>query len=228
METEFDVIAQGQLDWRAMLKRFYQPFKVTVEDTMENAERASGERILGVHPESGAQILCRIGRYGPMAQIGGPDDEEKQFASLLPGQSIETLTLEEALDLFKLPRTLGEHEGKKVTAAIGRFGPYVRYDGKFVSLKAAEGDDPYTVTLERAMELIQAKLEADAKALIKVFEEDDTVRVLNGRYGPYIKAGRVNATIPKDEEPSEVTWERAQELIEEAKKRPKRGRRKKS
>ena len=155
VETEFDVIAQGQLDWRAMLKRFYQPFKVTVEDTMENAERASGERILGVHPESGAQILCRIGRYGPMAQIGGPDDEEKQFASLLPGQSIETLTLEEALDLFKLPRTLGEHEGKKVTAAIGRFGPYVRYDGKFVSLKAAEGDDPYTVTLERAMELIQ-------------------------------------------------------------------------
>ena len=228
VETEFDVIAQGQLDWRAMLKRFYQPFKVTVEDTMENAERASGERILGVHPESGAQILCRIGRYGPMAQIGGPDDEEKQFASLLPGQSIETLTLEEALDLFKLPRTLGEHEGKKVTAAIGRFGPYVRYDGKFVSLKAAEGDDPYTVTLERAMELIQAKLEADAKALIKVFQEDDTVRVLNGRYGPYIKAGRVNATIPKDEEPGEVTWERAQELIEEAKKRPKRGRRKKS
>ena len=228
VEGEFDVIARGQLDWRAMLKRFYAPFKETVDTTMEHAERASGERILGVHPESGAQILCRIGRYGPMAQIGGPDDEEKQYASLLPGQSIETLTLEEALDLFKLPRTLGEHEGKKVTAAIGRFGPYVRFDGKFVSLKADEGDDPYTVTLERALELIKAKLEADAKALIKVFEEDDTVRVLNGRYGPYIKAGRTNAKIPKDEKPEDLTWARVQELIEEAKNRPKRGRRKKS
>ena len=228
VEGEFDVIARGQLDWRAMLKRFYAPFKETVDTTMEHAERASGERILGVHPESGAQILCRIGRYGPMAQIGGPDDEEKQYASLLPGQSIETLTLEDALDLFKLPRTLGEHEGKKVTAAIGRFGPYVRFDGKFVSLKADDGDDPYTVTLERALELIKAKLEADAKALIKVFEEDDSVRVLNGRYGPYIKAGRTNAKIPKDEKPEDLTWARVQELIEEAKNRPKRGRRKKS
>ena len=228
VEGEFDVIAQGQLDWRAMLKRFYSPFKETVDTTMEHAERASGERILGVHPESGAQILCRIGRYGPMAQIGGPDDEEKQYASLLPGQSIETLTLEEALDLFKLPRTLGELEGKKVTAAIGRFGPYVRYDGKFVSLKADDGDDPYTVTLERAVELIQAKIEADAKALIKVFEEDENVRVLNGRYGPYIKAGKTNAKIPKDEKPEDLTWARVQELIEEAKNRPKRGRRTKS
>ena len=228
VEAEFDVIARGQLDWRAMLKRFYAPFKETVDTTMERAERASGERILGVHPESGAQILCRIGRYGPMAQIGGPDDEEKQYASLLPGQSIETLTLEEALDLFKLPRTLGEMEGKKVTAAIGRFGPYVRYDGKFVSLKADDGDDPYTVTLERAVELIKAKIEADAKALIKVFEEDDTVRVLNGRYGPYIKAGKLNAKIPKEEKPEDLTWDRVQELIEEAKNRPKRGRRKKS
>lgn len=228
VEGEFDVIARGQLDWRAMLKRFYAPFKETVDTTMEHAERASGERILGVHPESGAQILCRIGRYGPMAQIGGPDDEEKQYASLLPGQSIETLTLEEALDLFKLPRTLGDMEGKKVTAAIGRFGPYVRYDGKFVSLKADDGDDPYTVTLERAVELIKAKIEADAKALIKVFEEDETVRVLNGRYGPYIKAGKLNAKIPKEEKPEDLTWERVQELIEEAKNRPKRGRRKKS
>ena len=228
VEGEFDVIARGQLDWRAMLKRFYAPFKETVDTTMEHAERASGERILGVHPESGAQILCRIGRYGPMAQIGGPDDEDKQYASLLPGQSIETLTLEEALDLFKLPRTLGEMEGKKVTAAIGRFGPYVRYDGKFVSLKVDDGDDPYTVTLERAVELIKAKIEADAKALIKVFEEDETVRVLNGRYGPYIKAGKLNAKIPKEEKPDDLTWERVQELIEEAKNRPKRGRRKKS
>jgi DNA topoisomerase-1 len=228
VEEEFDVIARGQMDWRAMLKQFYTPFKDRVADTLEHAERASGERILGVHPESGAQVLCRIGRYGPMAQIGGPDDEEKQFASLLPGQSIETLTLDEALDLFKLPRTLGEHDGKKVTAAIGRFGPYVRYDGKFVSLKADDGDDPYTITLERALELVQAKLAADAKALIKAFDEDEGVRILNGRYGPYIKAGRINATIPKGEDPAGITWERAQELIEEAKNKPRRGRKRSS
>jgi DNA topoisomerase-1 len=131
------------------------------------------------------------------------------------------------LDLFKLPRRLGEHEGKVVTAAIGRFGPYVRYDGTFVSLKAADGDDPYTVTLARAIELIVAKKAADAKALIKVFDEDETVRILEGRYGPYIKAGKKNVTIPKTEDPGSITWERAQELIEEATKRPK-GRRRKS
>jgi DNA topoisomerase-1 len=136
--------------------------------------------------------------------------------------------LDEALDLFKLPRTLGEHDGKKVTAAIGRFGPYVRYDGKFVSLKADDGDDPYTITLERALELVQAKLAADAKALIKAFDEDEGVRILNGRYGPYIKAGRINATIPKGEDPAGITWERAQELIEEAKNKPRRGRKRSS
>ena len=141
VEGEFDVIARGQLDWRAMLKRFYSPFKETVDTTMEHAERASGERILGVHPESGAQILCRIGRYGPMAQIGGPDDEEKQYASLLPGQSIETLTLEDALDLFKLPRTLGEHEGKSDTA-IGQFGPYVRFDANLSPSKPTKATTP--------------------------------------------------------------------------------------
>ena len=227
VEEKFDVIAQGQMDWRTMLKDFYHGFKKDVDNTQENAERASGERILGQHPESGKTILVRIGRYGPLAQIGDPDDEKKEFASLLKTQSLETITLEEALDLFKLPRRLGEHEGKVVTAAIGRFGPYVRYDGTFVSLKAADGDDPYTVTLARAIELIVAKKAADAKALIKVFDEDETVRILEGRYGPYIKAGKKNVTIPKTEDPGSITWERAQELIEEGAKRPK-GRRRKS
>ena len=227
VEEKFDVIAQGQMDWRTMLKDFYHGFKKDVDNTQENAERASGERILGQHPESGKTILVRIGRYGPLAQIGDPDDEKKEFASLLKTQSLETITLEEALDLFKLPRRLGEHEGKVVTAAIGRYGPFVRYDGTFASLKAADGDDPYTVTLERAIELIVAKKAADAKALIKVFDEDETVRILEGRYGPYIKAGKKNVTIPKTEDPSSITWERAQELIEEAAKRPK-GRRRKS
>lgn len=226
VEAKFDVIAQGQLDWRNMLKDFYHPFKKSVDETQENAERASGERILGVHPEKGKTVLVRIGRYGPIAQIGDSEDEEKKFASLLKDQNLETITLELALKLFELPRKLGELEGKVVVAAIGRFGPYVRYDGMFVSLKPDDGDDPYTITLERAVELVLAKKEADAKALIKVFEEDETVRILEGRYGPYIKAGRKNVTIPKTEDPLNINWERAQALIEEAAKRPPRGRRK--
>ena len=221
VEEKFDVIAQGQMDWRNMLKDFYQGFKKNVDETQENAERASGERILGKHPESGKTVLVRIGRYGPLAQIGDPEDEEKEFASLLKSQSLESITMEEALDLFKLPRKLGELDGKVISAAIGRFGPYVRHDGSFVSLKVDEGDDPYTVTLERATELVLAKRAADAKALIKVFEEDETVRIIEGRWGPFIKAGKVNARIPKDEDPLSIDWARAQELIEEAAKRPK-------
>ena len=228
VEEKFDVIAQGQMDWRIMLEDFYKGFKKNVDLTQENAERASGERILGKHPENGKTILVRIGRYGPLAQIGDPEDEEKEFASLLKTQTLESISLEEALELFKLPRRLGELDGKVVAAAIGRFGPYVRHDGTFVSLKAADGDDPYTVTLERATELLAAKRAADAKALIKVFTEDETVRILEGRYGPYIKAGKKNVTIPKTEDPQSIDWARAQELIEEAAKRPPRGRKKKS
>ena len=226
VEEKFDVIAQGQMDWRNMLKDFYQGFKKNVDETQENAERASGERILGKHPESGKTVLVRIGRYGPLAQIGDPEDEEKEFASLLKSQSLESITMEEALDLFKLPRKLGELDGKVISATIGRFGPYVRHDGLFVSLKVDEGDDPYTVTLERATELVLAKRAADAKALIKVFEEDETVRIIEGRWGPFIKAGKVNARIPKDEDALSIDWARAQELIEEAAKRPKGRKRK--
>ena len=226
VEEKFDVIAQGQMDWRNMLKDFYQGFKKNVDETQENAERASGERILGKHPESGKTVLVRIGRYGSLAQIGDPEDEEKEFASLLKSQSLESITMEEALDLFKLPRKLGELDGKVISAAIGRFGPYVRHDGSFVSLKVDEGDDPYTVTLERATELVLAKRAADAKALIKVFEEDETVRIIEGRWGPFIKAGKVNARIPKDEDAMSIDWARAQELIEEAAKRPKGRKRK--
>ena len=229
VEAKFDIIAQGEMDWRHMLKNFYDGFKLNVIETSENAERASGERILGEHPEKGKTILVRIGRYGPIAQIGASDDEEKEFASLLPHQKLETITLDEALDLFKLPRKLGEFEDKVVVAAIGRFGPYVRYDGKFVSLKKDSDDDPYTITLERAIELVKAKIEADAKALIKVFEEDETVRILEGRYGPYIKNGKKNVTIPKTEDAHAIDWARAQELIEEHAKKPPRSKgRKKS
>ncbi|NQX93218.1 MAG: DNA topoisomerase I, partial [Flavobacteriales bacterium] len=190
VEKEFDDIANGELQWNEMIKRFYKPFHDNIEETLETSERASGERILGNHPENGKVVLVRIGRFGPMAQIGDAEDEEKKFASLLADQSITNITLEEALDLFKLPRSLGEFEGKKVTAAIGRFGPYVRHDGKFVSIKEDDGDDPFSIDLDRAVELIKAKREKDAKAILRTFDQDPEVRVLDGRWGPYIKAGK--------------------------------------
>lgn len=226
VEKEFDDIAQGLLEWNKMIKKFYSPFHESVEDTLENSEKASGERILGEDPKSGKTVLVRIGRFGPLAQIGAPDDEEKKFASLRADQSINSITLEEALDLFKLPRTLGEYEGEKVAAAIGRFGPYVRHGSKFVSIKPKEGDDPYTIELERAIELIKAKREQDAKNTIKQFKEDETIQVLNGRYGPYIKAGKKNVKIPKDKEPEKLTYEEVKGLIEEAEKNPPKRRRK--
>lgn len=227
VEKEFDDIANGELKWNDMIRNFYKPFHKSVEDTLEHSEKATGERALGTHPESGKPIIARIGRFGPMVQIGAADDEEKQFASLLADQSITSITLEEALDLFKLPRKLGEFEDKVVTAAIGRFGPYVRHDNKFVSLKADEGDDPFSVSLERAIELIEAKREADKKSIIKTFEEDENIRVLEGRYGPYIKAGKMNVKIPKDKEPEALTYDEVKALVEEAEKNPPKRRKKK-
>ena len=226
VEKKFDVIAKGQDNWQDMIRDFYKPFKTQVDTTLETAERASGERILGKDPESGKQVLVRIGRFGPMAQLGKADDEEKRFSSLRAGQTLETITLDEALLLFKLPRDLGEFEGKKVVTDIGRFGPYVRHDSKFISIKKGTDDDPYTLTLDRAVELIEAKRAADEAALLKVFEEDPEVRVIEGRWGPYIKAGKANVKIPKGEDYSTIDWNRAQELIEEYSKRPKiKGRR---
>lgn len=225
VEQEFDEIAQGQKTWKEMIRKFYSPFHHNVEEALEKSERATGERALGTDPDSGKPVIARIGRFGPMIQIGAVDDEEKKFASLRGDQSISTISLEEGLELFKLPRKLGEYEGKQVSAAIGRFGPYVRWDKTFVSLKADEGDDPFSVSYERAVELLKAKIEADKKAIIKVFAEDEDIRVLNGRYGPYIKAGRDNVKIPKDTEPETLTFEQVQELIEAHKAKPKRGRR---
>jgi DNA topoisomerase-1 len=228
VEKEFDDIANGLKEWNKMIKEFYSPFHKDVEDTLENSERASGERILGNHPENGKVILVRIGRYGPMAQIGDAEDEEKKFASLLKDQSIGTITIEQVLDLFKLPRQLGQFEDKVVTAAIGRFGPYVRHDGKFVSIKEADGDDPFTITLERGVELVKEKREADAKKMIKTFEEDENVSVQEGRWGPYIKFGKQNVKIPKDIEAKDLTWDEVKALAEEAAKNPpkKRGKKK--
>ncbi len=222
VEEEFDNIASGKVEWNEMIRDFYGDFHKSVEHTLEHSDRASGERSLGTDPASGKPIITRIGRYGPMIQIGDAEDEEKRFASLLPHQSITNITLEEALDLFKLPRGLGEYEGKKVSAAIGRFGPYVRHDGIFVSIKEEQGDDPYTITLDRAIELLKEKKEKDAKALINSWDEEPDIKVLEGRYGPYIKAGKKNVKIPKDKEASELTLEEVRELVANAPEKPKR------
>ena len=230
VEEEFDQIAQGYQQWDKMIDTFYGGFHKKVEDT-EQIERSSvgSSRELGVDPESGKKVIARLGRFGPVVQIGeaNPDDEEAEkprFASLLKGQFIENITLEEAMELFKLPRTVGEFEDKVVTAAIGRFGPYVRHDNKFVSL--GKEYDPLTVTLEVAIELIEAKRKADAEKYIKVFDENPDVQVLNGRWGPYIKVGRKNVKIPKDKVAEELTLEECLELAANAPAKKGRGRKK--
>lgn len=221
VEKEFDDIAQGLKNWTEMIRSFYNPFHENVEDTLENSDRAKGERLLGTDPKSGKNVYARIGRFGPMIQIGEQEDEEKpQFASLRKNQSIQTINLEEALDLFKLPRTLGEFEGQEVSAAIGRFGPYVRYGKTFVSLKEI---DPLDVTLEQAVELIKEKLEADKNKYINTFDNNGTeIQVLNGRYGPYIKVGRKNYKIPKDKVAEELSMEDCLEIIESTPKKAKK------
>ena len=217
VEKQFDDIADGQLKWNKMIETFYNPFHKNVEHTLEHAERAKGERLLGEDPETGKPVYARIGRYGAMVQIGHVDDEEKpKFASLLKDQSIETISYEEAMELFKLPREVGTYEDKLVTAAIGRFGPYLKWNSLFISLKKAEGDDPFTVDMERAAVLIEAKKESEANKYIKVFEEDKDIQVLNGRWGPYIKFGKKNIKIPKDVVPENLTLEECKKIAAEA------------
>ncbi len=218
VEEDFDNIAGGNENWKEMLGDFYGDFHPHVEEVKETADRATGERLLGQDPESGKNIYARIGRFGPMVQIGEADDEEKpRFAGLMKGQQINTITLQEALKLFDLPRYLGDYEEKKVEVNTGRFGPYVKHDNKFVSLKPKEGDEISTITLERAVELIEAKREADRNKFIKSFDsEDPVIEVLNGRWGPYIKQGKENYKIPKGTEAEKLTLEDVQKIISEA------------
>lgn len=215
VEKQFDEIAVGKLEWTKMIDGFYQPFHTNVSQTEKEAKRVTGERLLGEDPESGEPVYARMGRYGAMVQIGKADDESKKprFASLRPGQSIESITFEEAMTLFKLPRTLGEFEGKEVKVNVGRFGPYVMHNSKFVSLK--KENDPYTISLEESIELIQAKREAEANALMHDFAEEG-IQVLKGRFGPYIKKGKDNYKIPKGTDATTLTLEEVLEIIKAA------------
>lgn len=212
VEEDFDQIANGEMIWTKMIDKFYKPFHKIVENTLETSARSVGERILGDDPESGKPITAKIGPYGAMVQIGSKDDEEKpKFASLQRGQRLETITLEEALELFKLPRDIGEFENKKVVVSIGRFGPYVRHDSKFISLK--KEDNPYKIEIDRAIELIEEKREKDRLKTIKVFKEESELQILNGRWGPYISYKKKNFRLPKGVNAEELTLENCLEII---------------
>ncbi|MFO8001386.1 MAG: type I DNA topoisomerase [Marinilabilia sp.] len=218
VEHEFDEIAMGNVEWHKAIDEFYKPFHKQVEETLEKSERNTGERVLGTDPKTGKPVSVRIGRFGPMVQLGRSDDEEKpRYAPLTREQHIETITLEEALKLLELPRDLGTYEDKKVVVGIGRFGPYVRHDGKFASLKKGV-DDPMTIKLDRAIELIEEKRERDNKKTIQTFSEDSDLIVLNGRWGPYISYKKKNYKIPKDKDAASLTYEDCLKIIGEGDK----------
>ncbi len=224
IEEEFDEVANGNMEWAKMIDDFYQPFHKEVEQTLETAERASGERELGKDPASGHTLLVRIGRYGPMAQIGKPDEVEKpRYAKLRPNQSLETITFDDAMALFRLPRVVGEFEDKEVVAAVGRFGPYLRHDDKFISIP--KEFDVYEIDLPASVEIIEKKRKFEAEKNIKIFPEKD-IHVLNGRFGAYIKSGDKNYKIPKGTDPHSLTLEECEDLIKNAPEPKKRGTRK--
>ncbi|MCB9190995.1 MAG: type I DNA topoisomerase [Flavobacteriales bacterium] len=221
VEKEFDEIAEGQKEWTSMIDSFYKPFHETTVDTEKNSKKATGERLLGVDPDSGRNVYARLGRFGPMVQIGEADNEEKpKFSSLRAGQSMDDVTLEEALDLFKLPREIGEFEGEKLVIGVGKYGPYVRHNKSFVSI----GDeDPLSITKETAIELIKQKREEAHKMIINEFQDgEEVIQVKIGRYGPYIAKGRNNYRIPKDVEANSLSLEDCKEIIEKQGDRPKR------
>jgi len=223
LEDELDAVSRGEEEWVPLMEKFWGPFKELVEDKKESLDRtdAGSARTLGVDPQSGKEVSARIGRFGPMVQIGTVEDEEKpKFASLQPGQSIYSITLEEALKLFDMPRTLGESNGEQVSVGIGRFGPFVKRGSTYASLK--KEDDPYKIDLARAVFLIEEKEEIARNRVIKEFPGSD-IQVLNGRFGPYISDGRLNGKIPKDREPASLTLEEVQQLLAETGKPARRG-----
>ncbi len=212
VEKEFDEIAMGKKDWKKVIKEFYLPFHDKVENTMKTSERFSGERLLGQDPKSGKNVYAKIGRFGPMIQIGNADDVTKpRFASILKSQSLETITLEQALELFKLPRIVGVLYHKEVVASVGRFGPYVRFEGKFVSIP--KGFDPLTISLDEAMVLIKEKQDSAEKTTLREFSERPDIKILTGRYGPYLTSGKDNYKLPKTKNPLEFSLKDCIEII---------------
>lgn len=228
VEKEFDDIAQGGKNWSEMIGSFYGKFHEKVVDTEEiDRTTLNKPRELGKDPKTGRVVYARMAKFGPVIQLGSEEEDGKKpdYASLRKGQFLENITLEDALDLLKMPRQLGEFEEKEVTVNIGRFGPYVRHDNKFVSIPKEE--DPYTIGMDRAIELIEQKRKDDANKFIKVFDENPDIQVINGRYGPYIKAGKKNVKIPKDKKPEDLTLQECLELAEKAPDKKKGFRKKK-
>ena len=223
LEDELDAVSRGEEEWVPLMEKFWGPFKELVDEKAETVDRseATGARELGTDAKSGKPVSVRLGRYGPYAQIGDKDTDEKlEFASLRPGQSMHTITLEDALELFKLPRKLGQDKGEEVSVGIGRFGPFAKRGSTYASLK--KEDDPYTIDLARAVFLIEEKEEIARNRIIKEFEGSD-IQVLNGRFGPYISDGKLNGKIPKDREPASLTFEEVQKLLEETGKPVRKG-----
>ncbi len=221
VEKEFDEIAVGKLNWPSMIKRFYDPFQTKVDSATQTSERSKGEKQLGMDPDTGKPVSVKIGRFGPIAQIGEASDEDKpRFASLLKGQSLETITLEEALALFRLPRSIGQFEDEELIIGVGKYGPYVRHRSKFYSL--GKTDDPYSIKEDRAVEIIKEKRTREEKRNIKQFEEEPDLLILNGRYGPYISFKKKNYRIPKSRKPEELTLDECREIIDKADSRAKK------
>ena len=207
VEKEFDEIASGKVIWSKMIDDFYRPFHVKVDTATTTRNTSNGERLLGNDAETGKPVIVRIGRYGPMVQIGNSKDEEKpRYARLQSGQYLETITMEQAMNLFRLPKKIGTYEDAEISVGIGRFGPYLQHKSKFYSLVKGI-DDPYTIVLERAIELIESKREKDKNKIINTFEHEGTLQVLNGRWGPYISYNKENFKIPKGKEPKDLTLE---------------------
>lgn len=218
IENKFDQIASGNIVWNKMISEFYLDFHKIVEDTLENSERNNGEKLLGVDPKTNKNVYVKIGRYGPVAQLGETSDENKpKFAALQKNQQITTITLNEALLLFNLPREIGDFEDKKMVVAIGRFGPYIRHDSKFYSIKATD-DNPYTIEKTRAIEIIKTKRKADIEKIIKTFKQEPELEILNGRWGPYIKFKKKNYKIPKNIDAKNLSLDDCFEIINKPEK----------
>ncbi len=226
VEKELDEIANGKLEWDKMIDGFYGSFQADIEISHGISKSEIGAlRSLGIDPVTGKNVYARLAKFGPCVQLGEMEDEEKpKFSSLRKGQLIETISLEEALELFKLPHPVGEYEGQNIEANIGRYGPYIRHGNKFYGL--GDEDDPLTVTIERAIELIEAKRKEDASRVIKTFEENEEYQILKGKWGPYLKAGRKNVKLPKGKKPEELTYDECVELVKKAPAKKRGGRRK--